>query len=259
MKLLTANIAHGLRFGEFSTVEDSALKTLALELDADVVCLQEVDFKKERSSFLNQIEVLKAYGNFMTGKFFPALIGEPGLRSAFRMPTKSEIEVPPADSYGIGILSRYPILDVETIQLSGSRLSLPMPFMINSRTRWRAIPDEPRILVRITVDSPLGEVDVVTTHLSFIPTRAISQLFTSRHLIKARPCILAGDLNLAPRVTSRVTGLQHVVLAPTYPKPRPRAQLDHILISKELVSVNAGVKALSISDHLALVAEVAKR
>lgn len=258
MKLLTANIAHGLRFGEFSTVEESALKTLALELDADVVCLQEVDFKKERSSSLDQIDVLKTHGNFVAGKFFPALIGEPGQRLAFRMPTKSEIESPPADSYGIGILSRYPVLEVETIQLSGSRLSLPMPFMIDSRTRWRAIPDEPRILVRITLDSPLGEVDVVTTHLSFIPTRAISQLISSRQLVKSRPYILAGDLNLAPAVTRRILGLQHAVLEPTYPKLKPRAQLDHILLSKELLCVDAGVKALSISDHLAVYAEVSR-
>lgn len=259
MKLLTTNIAHGLRFGEFSTVDESALTTLALELDADVVCLQEVDFKKERSSFLDQLEVLKTHGNFLAGKFFPALIGEPGRRSAFRMPNIDEIHAPPSDSYGIGILSRYPIITVETIQLSGSRLSLPMPFMIDGRTRWRAIPDEPRILVSITLNSPLGEVDVVTTHLSFIPTRAITQLFTSRQLIKTRPCILAGDLNLAPALTSRITGLEHAVLAATYPKPEPRAQLDHILLSKELVCVNSGVKELSISDHLALHVEIAKK
>lgn len=259
MKVLSANIAHGLRFGEFSTVEESALKLLALELDADIVCLQEVDFKKQRSSFLDQIEVLKTCGSFMSGRFFPALVGEPGVRSAFRMPTMSEIDTPPADSYGIGILSRYPIINVETIQLSASRFSLPMPFMIDGSTRCRMIPDEPRILVRITLNSPLGEVDVVTTHLSFIPTRAITQLKTSRHLEKGRPWILAGDLNLAPGVTSRISGLHHAVLAPTYPKLKPRAQLDHILLSKELQGINAGVKELSISDHLAVFAEVARK
>lgn len=259
VKILTANIAHGLRFGEFGIVDEKSLISVAQELNADVVCLQEVDYQKARSSGLDQMEVLRVHGNFSYARFFPALIGEPGDRSSFRMPTVGEIENPPVDSYGVGILSRFPITDVKTVQLSGSRLSLPMPFVVNGRTRWRAIPDEPRIAVRVTIDSPIGSIDVVTTHLSFIPTRAMSQLLLLKQLLQAGPAILAGDLNLSPSITKRITKFEHAVLATTYPKPQPRAQLDHILISEHLICKQSGITELSISDHFAAFAVVAKK
>lgn len=259
MKILTANIAHGLKFGEFSIVGREVLQSLAQELNADVVCLQEVDFMKERSSMLDQIEILRIYGGFEFSHFFPALVGDPGNREAFRLPTSAEINSPPSNSYGIGILSRFPINDIHTMQLSGSRLSLPMPFMVDGRNRWRMIPDEPRIAACITVESPMGEIDVVTTHLSFIPSRAISQLLALRQFIQRKPIIFAGDFNLAPGLTRRLTQLNHAVLSPTYPKLQPRAQLDHILLSSTLMCVNSGTKDLSISDHLALFAEVSKK
>jgi endonuclease/exonuclease/phosphatase family metal-dependent hydrolase len=259
LKILTANIAHGLKFGEFSIVGEDALQSLAQELKADVVCLQEVDFIKERSSMLDQIEILRIYGGFEFAYFFPALVGEPGDREVFRIPTSSEVKTPPENSYGIGILSRFPINDVQTMQLSGSRLSLPMPFLVDGKNRWRMIPDEPRIAARVTVESPQGEIDIVTTHLSFIPSRAISQLLALRHLVRTKPTIFAGDFNLAPGITKTLTQLNHAVLSPTYPKLQPRAQLDHILISNTLTSIDSGALELPISDHLALFAEVSKK
>jgi endonuclease/exonuclease/phosphatase family metal-dependent hydrolase len=259
VKILTANIAHGLRFGEFSIVDEKSLISVAREFDADVVCLQEVDYKKERSSNLDQMEILRVHGNFPYARFFPALIGEPGDRSSFRMPTADEVASPPANSYGLGILSRYPITEVKTLQLSGSRLALPMPFIVDGRTRWRAVPDEPRIAVRVTIDSPLGSVDVVTTHLSFIQTRAMSQLLLLKQLLQARPAILAGDLNLSPSISKRITKFEHAVLAPTYPKPQPRAQLDHILISEHFLCNQSGATELSISDHFAAFADLSRK
>lgn len=259
MKILTANIAHGLKFGEFSTVGESTLQSLAQELKADVVCLQEVDSIKERSSRLDQIEILRIHGGFEFAYFFPALVGEPGEREAFRMPSSAEVKSPPENSYGIGILSRFPINDVQTMQLSGSRLSLPMPFLVDGKNRWRMIPDEPRIAARVTVESPLGEIDIVTTHLSFIPSRAVSQLLALRQFVQTKPIIFAGDFNLSPGLTKRLTKLNHAVFRPTYPKLQPRAQLDHILISNSLTCFDSGTLELSISDHLALFAEVTKK
>lgn len=259
MKILTANIAHGLRFGEFSTVGESSIRTLAEELNADVVCLQEVDFKKERSSDIDQVEVLRVNGKFSAARFFPALIGEPGIRSAFRMPTTAELHEPPADAYGIGFLSRFPIVEVKILQMSGSRLSLPMPFMIDNQTRWRAIPDEPRVAARVTLETPLGRIDVVTTHLSFIPSRAIFQLLTIKQLKRNLPMILAGDLNLSPKVSQRIMSFRHAIVTPTYPKPQPRLQLDHILVSDELHSNQASRKEFTISDHFALWADITKK
>ena len=235
------------------------MQSLAQELKADVVCLQEVDFMKERSSMLDQIEILSIYGGFEFAHFFPALVGEPGARESFRMPTSSEVKTPPGNSYGIGILSRFPISDVQTMQLSGSRLSLPMPCLIDGKNRWRMIPDEPRIAARVTVESDQGEIDIVTTHLSFIPSRAISQLLALRQFVGTKPTIFAGDFNLAPGLTKTLMQLNHAVLSPTYPKLQPRAQLDHILISNTLTISDSGTLELSISDHLALFAEVTRK
>lgn len=256
MKVISANIAHGLSLSPLTTVEGETIANLANELDADIVCLQEVDFVKSRSSNVDQTKLLAQAGGFVTARFFPALVGEPGRRADFRMPGEAEVLNSPADSYGVSILSRFPIVGEKFLQVRGSKLSLPMPFVIDERTQWRAIPDEPRIIGVLTLQTPSGVIDVLTTHLSFIPTRAIAQLFELKKLLGAHPVILAGDLNLAPIVTSRITNLSHAVTAPTYPRFRPRAQLDHILVSNHFQVKSSGSLELSVSDHLAVFAEL---
>jgi endonuclease/exonuclease/phosphatase (EEP) superfamily protein YafD len=68
------------------------------------------------------------------------------------------------------------------------------------------------------------------------------------------PLVLIGDLNMQQREAARVTGLRPLASAATFPKDRPRRQLDHVLVRGGLTATGpAEAVQLPLSDHRALV------
>jgi endonuclease/exonuclease/phosphatase family metal-dependent hydrolase len=117
--------------------------------------------------------------------------------------------------------------------------------------------DEPRVAILAEVDSPLGLIDVVTTHLSYLRPSNRWQL---RRLVRAlgeptRPRILLGDLNMGPRPVQRITRLTPAAVGRTFPAERPREQIDHILTGPGLTAVGGHAVRKPMSDHRALVAD----
>ena len=119
--------------------------------------------------------------------------------------------------------------------------------------------DEPRVVLAAVLDEP--RMTVACTHLSFMPLRA------ARHLVQVRrwlsqlpgPQLLMGDLNLPPGAVRRLTaGWEPLFSAPTYPSPRPRMQLDHVLAHGLSPSATATgqVTRMPFSDHCAVTAEL---
>ncbi|GMA88494.1 hypothetical protein GCM10025868_37440 [Angustibacter aerolatus] len=76
--------------------------------------------------------------------------------------------------YGIGLVSRYPVLAWRVRRLPASRAVLPFPVPVEgSRVpRLLLVPDEPRAALAAVVDAPGGPLTVVCTHLSFAPVAA---------------------------------------------------------------------------------------
>jgi endonuclease/exonuclease/phosphatase family metal-dependent hydrolase len=67
-----------------------------------------------------------------------------------------------------------------------------------------------------------------------------------------------GDLNLDLRRAVAITGMTPAARDLTFPADRPREQLDHILLDGELAATASSAPHLALSDHRALVADLAR-
>lgn len=210
----------------------------------DVVALQEVDLKRSRSGGVDQA----------------AAIAE---RTDMHWVAGASMEQ--EGWYGNAVLSRVPIVPVLHDALPQHGRGEPRSAM------W----------VRIELPAPLGEVDLINTHLSFRwreRMRQIADLLGEGWLASGRAgkdggkLILCGDLNcsLGSWTCRRLAGSPlrlrdvHTVLKTrsraTWPTRRPWRRLDHILVSRALGVRAAGVHrsaaARLASDHYPVIADV---
>jgi endonuclease/exonuclease/phosphatase family metal-dependent hydrolase len=183
-------------------------------------------------------------------RFEAALVGEPG--GTWRKATGAEVAEP---GYGIGIVSRLPVEAWHVHRLAAAPVRAPVA-VPGGRGRFLMLPDEPRVVLAAV----LGPVPLVvaTTHLSFVPGWNLVQLRrATRPLAPLAPArLLAGDLNVPGALPARVSGWKALVKAPTFPAPRPRVQIDHVLASGQVPAVTAvATRATPLSDHLALLVD----
>ncbi|WP_165492247.1 endonuclease/exonuclease/phosphatase family protein [Egibacter rhizosphaerae] len=247
MRLVTYNLLHGLRLDGGGRVDLEAAAQVIAGFDADVVALQEVDRGLSRSDGIDQVAWL-ADRLVVDGLFAPALLGDPDVQR-----TTPNLGDPGGPGYGIGLLSRRPLGDVRSLRLPGGGDGRRRRPASPQRPGWDR---EPRVAVRAVVDGPLGPVAVTTTHLSYLPWRALRQLRHAARLAAAPRAVLLGDLNLPTAPVRRTLPRWHHVSAPaTYPAWEPRMQADQILL-RGLRALAADVVAETTSDHRALWVEV---
>jgi len=249
VRVATFNILNGRTPSESSVDEERYASAIA-SLDVDVLALQEVDRNQPRSGGADLTAVAAEAMGAVDHRFESALWGLPGLWSA------TGDRQPGTPAYGVALLSRYPVLGWQAFQLP--RFWTRAPYLLKDPTRFVWVREEPRVVLLAELETPLGRVRVVTTHLSFLPWWNGHQL---RSLVRRVgpsevPTVLLGDLNLRPRRATRITGMQPVASGPTFPTDRPTVQLDHILVRGQLRAVSGGPVALPVSDHLALVADL---
>jgi endonuclease/exonuclease/phosphatase family metal-dependent hydrolase len=121
--------------------------------------------------------------------------------------------------------------------------------------------DEPRVAVAATVEAPAGVVTVVNTHLSFIRWWNVRQLRTLVRTLDTlghagAPTVLVGDLNMGPEPAVRLTRMQPLATALTFPVDKPREQIDHVLGRGPVAAASAMSAVLPMSDHRALLADL---
>ena len=186
MRVLTWNI--WWRFGPWEARQPAILETLR-QVDADIVCLQEVyetrDGESQAAGFADALGFHHAYA---------AGLG---------------LELAP-ESLGNAILSRWPILSTEV-------RSLPAPSDMN----------ELRVVLRAEIAGPRGPFEVFCTHLNYrldeshvrqMQLRAICEFIAESGRIvgteRAYPPSLCGDLNADPRSDEirMLTGLAAVAV-----------------------------------------------
>ncbi len=229
-------------------------------LDADVLALQEADRYQPRSGYQPQAAAIAAEMGATAWRFEETVAGVPGQPGW----APGRGLVPDGDrapGFGVALLSRIPVRRWHVLRLSPGRGRLPV--MIPSRPpRVLWLRDEPRAVVAAELESP--RLTVACVHLSFMPARSIRQLGQVRHWLAQLPGprLLMGDLNLpAGLVSRRMPGWAPLVSLATWPAPRPRLQLDHILQQglpdgAQPWPRQAQAVRMPISDHCALGTEL---
>ncbi len=217
MRMATFNILHG-RSVHDGSVELDRLVASVRELDADVLALQEVDCDQPRSGMADLTAVAADAMGAVSHRFVAAISGTPG---ATWMAATGR-EQPGTASYGIALLSRFPAQNWQVVRLP--RIPVKFPMYLPGPRRVLVVDEEPRAAVVARIDTPLGELTVANTHLSFVPGWNRAQL---RRLIRdlrgfPGPRVLMGDLNMTPPTPSRWSGLRPLGEAPTFPADDPR-------------------------------------
>ena len=249
MRIATFNILHG-RSPDDGRVDVDRLAAAVKAMDADVLGLQEVDRDQPRSFGADLTAVAAEAMGAPEHQFVAALSGTPG---GTWMAATGE-EQPGSASYGIALLSRYPVVSWRVVRLPPLRASVPLWSQYTRRPFLAR--DEPRVAVAAVLDGPFGQLTVCNTHLSFIPAWNALQL---RRLIRSltgtrEPLAVIGDLNMEQRQAARISGLRPIATAPTFPVTKPRRQLDHVLVRGALRAAGpAEALHLPLSDHRALV------
>ncbi len=249
MRIATFNILHG-RSLEDGRVDVDRLAAGVKSLDADVLGLQEVDRDQPRSLGADLTAVAAEAMGAVDSQFVAALSGTPG---GTWMAATGE-EQPGSASYGISLLSRYPVVSWRVVRLDPMRASVPLWSPITNRPFLAK--DEPRVAVAAVLEGPFGHFTVCNTHLSFIPGWNSAQL---RRLVRSltgtrEPLALMGDLNMQQAQAAKVSGLEPIATAATFPAGNPRRQLDHVLVRGGLRATGpAQAVQLPLSDHRALV------
>jgi endonuclease/exonuclease/phosphatase family metal-dependent hydrolase len=230
VKVMTFNIQSGLR----------GLDKVAEVIRAagpDIVALQEVDVGSVRAGGANQPERLAA----LTGLVHHA---------HFRTTTLW------GGDYGVGLLSRFPVLSLE---------QHPLPVAKGA---------EPRTVAHAVLDVEGQEVSVYVTHLTRRPFNDAVRIQQSTAILAlmardTRPKLLMGDLNDTPESTSLrlfkrqlhdVFALRGVGPAVTYPLPViPSLRLDYVLACGQFVPRHGEVLHVNASDHYPVVAQLTLR
>jgi endonuclease/exonuclease/phosphatase family metal-dependent hydrolase len=248
LRVATWNLLHGLdvRTGRIN------LAGVAADIDAmdvDLVALQEVDRGLPRTGRVDQVaELATALG--WHGVFAPALLGDP---QRGWTPGPGAGPDPGGPAYGVGLISRTPLLDVARCALPGGGHGRRGPEHVG-----RVLPGwdrEPRAVLRARV----GELTVATTHLSFQFWLSVRQLRVALGFAGRGPALLLGDLNLptpALRVALARSGWSPSRAASTYPSWRPNMQLDHV-VRRSVEACDVRVGPRGPSDHLPVSAVVA--
>jgi endonuclease/exonuclease/phosphatase family metal-dependent hydrolase len=249
VRIATFNLLHGRSLDD-GRVDVDRLASAVKSLDADVLGLQEVDRDQPRSMGADLTAVAAEAMGAPEHQFVAALHGTPG---GTWMAATGE-EQPGSATYGIALLSRYPVVSWRVVRLPALRTSVPLWSTMTRRPFLAR--DEPRVAVAAVLEGPFGQFTVCNTHLSFIPGWNGMQLRRlMRSLVGTRePLVVIGDLNMERRPAARLSGMRPIATANTFPTERPRRQLDHVLVRGNLRATGPGEAVrLPLSDHRALV------
>ena len=237
LRVATYNIHKGVQgLGPTRRLEIHNLGLAVEQLDADIVCLQEVRKmnRREESYFTNWPKLSQA--EYLAPEGYEAVYHTNAI-------TRD-------GEHGNALLSRWPVRDIKHLDVSDHRF-------------------EQRGLLHAEVLFHQRSVHVVVVHLGLIGgsrVRQIQQLhqFIEREVPPGAPVVVAGDFNdwgqhikrlLAGFGLYEFEGRQRT---PTYPSRLPMAQLDHVYVrglQPLSLMVPQGRIWWRMSDHLPLIAE----
>jgi len=275
VRLTSWNLLHGLTTpfasarenapsgspAEPNTLLASALRTL----NPDLLGLQEMDFRLNRSGNSNQVAEIAAMMGADHWAFAPSVIGSPD--ENWRGTTDTDTRIitnknsAGLSGYGIGVVSKIPIRSWHRLELPAAPIGVLMTLPRDGKLKRIYVRDHPRSALAVELEN--GWL-IINTHLSFVPVFNFLQLQKIKRWVKRLPVtdktkiIIMGDLNLP--ISAFVRGLHwnSLVKERTFPTWSPRVQIDYFLsqkISPEDV-VHVPSMLTGVSDHLPLTVEL---
>ena len=280
--MATFNVLHGRALGGGPAPLERLVEACA-SLDADVLCLQEIDRGQPRSAGVDQTAAVAAGMGAAAWRFQPALVGEPGGR--WRAATESDGDCESGEpGYGVGLVSRLPVDRWHVRFLAAAPVRSPVVVPRPGRPGVILLPDEPRVVLAADLTGLRGPnaatglrgpnaatglrgpnaatgLRVATTHLSFVPGFNLVQLRRATRWLASlegtEGCVLLGDLNAPGPLPRLASGWRPLVRARTFPADRPRFQVDHVLAEGQTPPVAATTTCrLPLSDHVAVVVDL---
>jgi len=250
LRLVTFNIAHGRGLTPIQGLTSSRKLRLNLRriadllgrLGADLVALQEIDECSVWSGSFDHLDYLRAHAGFPHAAF-----GINNRRSGLV-----------SLCYGNAILSRFPIVDTETIVFGK-----------------RKVGEKGFLFAEIEVGGRI--VPVVNLHLHFSSrSKRLVQLELLIEWLRAKerergarwaiPPIVCGDFNTPDTGNDATASLLshlndygdyclHPLNGPTFPSPLPRRALDFVFIPPGCRAVRSEVVRSFLSDHRPVLVE----
>jgi len=270
VRLATFNIGGGRSLAD-GRVHPERLQAAVAALDVDVLAVQEVDCGQPRSDGLDLAALVAGAMGATASRYLATLVGTPGetwqpapgetrhlAPEASWQPVPDEPRAVVGPSYGIALASRWPVRSWHVRRFAPAKVRTPV---FVPGLGWLLLADEPRAVLAGVVESPDGPITVAGTHLSFVPGWNVGQLVSALRWLNRLPAprYLLGDLNLPASAVAglaRAAGWRMLAGRPTFPAPRPRIQLDHVLVSprgRADPGAPASTPVLPVSDHRALV------
>ena len=249
-----------------------ALNRAVRSLDSDFFAFQEVDHFLPRSQSRPQMRDIAESIGARDWAMAPSVIGTPGESWRKLSPLEPEIitgSSPHAElmheSYGIGIVSKIPVLSWHRLNLGNSPLGLPLVVPGDEtgkgRPRFIYVKDEPRLALAAVLENGFT---VVNTHLSFVPGFNLAQLKRVKKWALSiaeetgTRAIVVGDLNLPKNLPVVRSSWKSLVTQNTYPSWGGKIQFDYIL-SRDLGFGEYSMRDFAptgVSDHLPIGVEI---
>ncbi|MBQ8140810.1 MAG: endonuclease/exonuclease/phosphatase family protein [Clostridia bacterium] len=187
---------------------------------AEIVALQEIDYKTARNGNQDTLAVLANKTGLQYYRFAPAMDYQGG-------------------QYGVGLLSKYPITETEIINL---------PAKVSS--------DEPRVCLHAKIDINGFVFDYFVTHLNNNAAKE-SLLAISKVSALCAPFIISGDFNTDQySLFSNVLNSYIVSNDKNKIMTSDEYAFDNFVLSNKITYKNAYAKDTGHSDHYILVCDV---
>jgi endonuclease/exonuclease/phosphatase family metal-dependent hydrolase len=231
MKIMTFNTQHCLNYLE-QKIDFAVMAKAILDCGADIVGLNEMRDQGTHRDYTPQVDTLSE------------LTGLPHFFFA------KAIEFSGRGPYGNGLLSRYPILEAESIPIPD-----PEPRKYDGYYETRCV-----LKAKLA-----GGITVLACHFGLNPDEQENAVATiCQHLVDEK-CILMGDFNVLPedpvldpiraRMKDTADLFGHPLLS--FPSDAPDRKIDYIFVSKDVEVLTADIPAIVASDHRPHTAEIA--
>jgi endonuclease/exonuclease/phosphatase family metal-dependent hydrolase len=272
MLVTSWNLLHGMAIPPSNDLAADQIKLgeAIQAVGADVIGIQEVDEQLARSGKVSQTALVAEAMRTQHWGFAPVMVGAPGekWRKLNSLDAKiithenvqSNRQSNVDGNYGIGIVSKIPVVNWDRLELGNSPFGMPLVIPTENKTGKQSIKmiyvaDEPRVALAATLDNGWT---VINTHLSFVPfvnyrqLRKIKKWASDLSAKYGTQALIIGDLNLPKGLPSVASKWNSLVEQNSYPSWGGKVQFDYILSDSLKPDQYDALPTLStgVSDHL---------